>query len=463
MLDMIQSHHSTFSVLAYDSLYGFVFTLNLNGHPEDAEYIDRVDSRFNTPVVNYILKFAILRHTTGLTLPPLQVGPRQMSKNSEKEERFFREAQIQQKIWLKSISGGRPAICPPIVNFSLFHQTEALELLSLISRRFSSSLNLETHEVLHYLWDVLDNYPTSLGVIVMPMISGATTLYSFEHNPHTTLEDKNEVLAQLTAKTLRLFLDIGMIHLDLHRGNALVYRTPGGTLNTVIIDFGRASDITTGVSDDFIHESQKAMVSSEKTQFFDFLLSKEPKGPGYKKVFVQSEMQALKEQDLIYNSPLDPNNYQMGWFEQIKNNDDVLIRAYDLLYDSVISKGTQMLPSTIKAYKQKGLLFNLDRPVATYYSSVLTAPPPVPLTAPATHVAPLPPPPPLGYSTPQSKSYKTPRESSDQSPRQKRKHPSSPKNTIYHTAISTKGGGVKKRNTRRRHQQQGKQTRTRRP
>jgi hypothetical protein len=43
-------------------------------------------------------------------------------------------------------------------------------------------------------------------------------------------------------KKLRLFLNIGVIHFDLHSNNALIY-VKNGVLNSLIIDFGRESNM----------------------------------------------------------------------------------------------------------------------------------------------------------------------------------------------------------------------------
>jgi hypothetical protein len=60
----------------------------------------------------------------------------------------------------------------------------------------------------------------------------------------------------------------------------------------------------------------------------------------------------------------------MTWYTYLQDNDALLSHAYDLLYHSIITEGTRLLPSTIARYKKQGFLFDLDRPIDMYYSHV---------------------------------------------------------------------------------------------
>jgi hypothetical protein len=498
MLDMIESPNSTFSVLSYESMYGFVFTLNLDGHPEDAEYIGRVGSRFNKPIVNYIIKFSFLRTIPPIPFPyvplPSFTLEHHIPKQSVKVNRFLQEAEIQQKTWLNSISGGRSAICPPIVNFSLFHKDEAINLLILIYRRYSASLTLRTNQVLSYIWTVLVNIADcELGVISMPLISGSTTLYSFVHDPHTSDEERIDVYSQLLAKALRMFIDIGILHRDLHMNNCLIYRSPEGHLKTLIIDFGIASDLNTEVADSFMSETKKRELLTYRRNFYDSLLGKEKKTAAQKIAFVNDVLDVMPH---IASSD--------EWYGM----DIVLILAYDLLYNSMVTEGERLLPRTLKEYKKQGLLMDLDKPVDSYYSvvpapnediradyllrnpyadlvaAVLPPPPPPPPPPPRFPIDTInpflprlnpflqkqnPPPPPPRLPSPPPPRLPSPPPSPplpELSPRYKKSRlsvsdtPSSI--TATHSNKSGGGGfGIKKRNTRRR-KLRGKQTKRRR-
>jgi hypothetical protein len=65
---------------------------------------------------------------------------------------------------------------------------------------------------------------------------------SFQGVP-VTEQVVSEVYAKLISKIVRLYIEVGGIHFDLHLKNALVYLNGGNSLNVYIIDYGRASDV----------------------------------------------------------------------------------------------------------------------------------------------------------------------------------------------------------------------------
>ena len=77
--------------------------------------------------------------------------------------------------------------------------------------------------------------------------------------------------AYVTAQIARLFINIGVIHFDLHSGNALIYLSPDNTIKSLIIDFGRASNIMTDTDDDYLNVSEKLTMREKKEEFFNRL------------------------------------------------------------------------------------------------------------------------------------------------------------------------------------------------
>jgi hypothetical protein len=113
IIDMLKK--GKVKLLTNDSLSGIIFQLTVD--EADSEYMDVLDGKFVVPVTDYVLKIACISKT------PLRWGYYifgEMNKKIELEDDFLNEARLQQKIWMESISGGRPALCPSIVDVLLF-------------------------------------------------------------------------------------------------------------------------------------------------------------------------------------------------------------------------------------------------------------------------------------------------------------------------------------------------------
>lgn len=393
ILHMLGSPNSTLSLLAYSSLYGFIFTLDLSRHPEEAEFFNLTKGRFTVPVVRYILKFALITSQPRESLPPLAIPPETYEKSTEKEVSFFKEAQLQQHIWKNSIVGGREPVCPPVSTFSFFDNTRSQELLQVLldklaGQRFPPEMHALNEMVIRYMLDALRNSVTlSLGVIVMPLVSDAKTLRAFSKDKKTTRAQLLEALCDLTAKVIRLFIETGVVHVDLHPNNALVYQTPSGDIDTLIIDFGRATNVKHRVTDRIVSVDQKDFYSQSSTYFYNHLLTNgenimTQKQESRKINFVREAMRIITSLDNEYNRRPDlPDDYQMNWYEVIKTNDAVLTCVYDVLYESIHHPGLAMLRTTIEKYENRGFLVKLNQPIQSYYSTVLPEPPPPPSAA----------------------------------------------------------------------------------
>ena len=91
--DMID--HGTLDVLTYESLKGFLFTLDVE--QDVSEYLNLRGSRFVEPVTNYILKFSVITDTNDETLNSCNG----IEKATESAESYLEEAKLQQEIDLK--------------------------------------------------------------------------------------------------------------------------------------------------------------------------------------------------------------------------------------------------------------------------------------------------------------------------------------------------------------------------
>lgn len=367
IINMIDYEHSEINLFSASSLYGFIFTLNVDD-PKVAEYLNLGDHAFTETVTNYVLKFTIIAPVNGIKLPRYNDS----KKETESPETFYNEAKIQQDAWVRSITGARPAICPSIANFSLFHKEDALIMLQfLLSKQLVSD---EAKDAFIYIYNELHSYPErDLGLIVMPTISKSITLSTYMREPNPL---KLQMISQLTANTIRLFVDIGIIHFDLHSSNALVYRNKKGEDQCIIIDFGRATDVSELRDDPYLSEKVKEYILVSRNNMLLDLVEKTQWTKEEKAAYIVSVMKYLTKMDNAINSHLFPNyyvnhpgEYQMSWYDAIKNNIDELALSFDILVDSMKMNKTHLTQKTINNYIKKGNFVDLDQPIETYYQT----------------------------------------------------------------------------------------------
>lgn len=368
--DMINSRSSALNLLTYKSLKGFMFILNVS--VDDSEYLTLNGTQFTKPVTSFILKFAVI---TPHNDEPLDIY-KGRDKASESKDSYFEEAQLQQQIWKSSIIGGRPEVCPPVANFSLFDNKNSRDLISFLQ----SKTRGDTKDVFDYLLTQINKLPTNeIGVIVMPNVEKSATFGDFIDQPAGTnfygislnTEYKNMAYAYVTAQIARLFIAIGVIHFDLHSGNALIYLTSDNRIKSLIIDFGRASNIMTDTDDDYLDVSEKQGMREKKEEFFNRLFDLNEDAPDKDKVkFILSILDYIADLDLIKNQALfnfsDPQRYQMDWYRNYPRRSHVPLLAFDILKETTTSEGVKLLPTTIKQYERQGFLVNFSRGITEF-------------------------------------------------------------------------------------------------
>ena len=381
--DMLINSTSKLRILTHSSRKGFLFVLDVP--MEHSEYIALHKGKFTKPVTSFILKVAVIKKDNGTYLDAFKG----VVKLSESENSYFEEAKLQQNIWIRSIEGGRPAICPSIANFSLFDRTNSINLIWFFKSKVEPGIGLD---VVYYLLSQLkyDHQTTdqaTIGIIVMPNITNSITLDQFWNTnrsdetaatataaaadlvglKHKYKDELDHVLAQLSAQVVRLFIDIGVVHLDLHTNNVLVDNT---TLNTLIIDFGSASDITNN-EEDLLTIPEKVPLNDKKTEFFEKLFDR-GKRQDLKKIekkkfiFMIEVLNFIKSVDQTYNQThfvnSNPSSYQMSWYEYYLANMYVYGRSYEFLiqmYQQGIER-SNLLPVTLEGLRNDGFLIDLS-------------------------------------------------------------------------------------------------------
>jgi len=376
--DMADKDSSTVSLLTANSLKGFMFNLNVD--EANSEYLTLNGTQFTSVVTRFILKFVVI---TGK--PNFYLGDYNgIRKSSESINTFFEEAKLQQYIWKQSITGGGPAICPSVANLSMFDTINSARLLWFFFRK--TNARPDTSEAFDFIFNSSNKNGRGIGVLVMPTITQSTTLASFVNLPtnshfygkEITNAEKSEAVSNVFAQIARLFIEIGVIHFDLHRGNALIYLTPELEIKSSLIDFGRASDILSGATDNFLTNKEKEEYAKvEMKKFHDEFLSLIRDGNNSnerKSEYMISVLYYIARVDFTVNNERCYHNdgvgYQMRWFTKFVKSIPLMARAFDILQTmmpvNIDSAGTQPIdimetqPETLKSYEGEGSLVNFD-------------------------------------------------------------------------------------------------------
>lgn len=363
IFDMIQSPNSRLELLTVASLKGFIFTLNVD--QDYSEYLKLNKGRFGDSTTKFILKFAVIAPQNNTVIPNYKT----IQKNSESASSFFEEATMQQTIWTKSIYGGKEEICPPVGNFSLFDNPNASELLSFLKDRSSVSTN--SKDIFEYLLNIISTTSSyGLGVIMMPLIENSITLGDAINNSSLTSEQKEQVYTKSLAQVTRLLIDIGVIHFDLHSNNLLIYIDSNNVIHSVIIDFGRASNIMSGQSDEYLTNQTKDLIKSQikgKDGWYDKLFKITDRNE--KELFIKDIIENIAYHDRDYYQFTD-GGYQSDWMEDALTNPQIVGDAFDELYQSIAITDTPRISArTIAKFQQSGqvALFNDDIDISHFY------------------------------------------------------------------------------------------------
>lgn len=360
--DMI--NNGSLEYFTVNSLKGFMVTLDvLPGHSEYYN-LSSTGARFINPVKSFILKFAILTEDDNTRLPSyIDEHGEHIGKSSESQDSYYEEAKLQQHIWIESIIGGRPAICPPVANLSMFNNYESKKLLQFLQSKTSG----RTQNIFNYLYKYVsdkNNALSGIGVIVMPKIENSFTFADFYDNND---EDKiNEAYISIAAQIARLFIHVGVIHFDLHMKNALLYRDDKNVLKCVLIDFGRASDINNRNADDYLTINDKQALISIKNESEKTLLSAGIDSEGKVKLIndvlgLISKLDKFKNQQLYHYDKKE--SYQMDWYEEFRDLPVLQRKVFDLLYANHKTDGVSNQRKTINKYTNEGNLINFNNDV----------------------------------------------------------------------------------------------------
>ncbi len=381
VFDMIDKSDSKLTVLTYESLKGFLISLNTTEN--DSEYIGLNNGRFSQPVTSFILKFAVITNTNDESLTDYK----HVDKSSESELSYFNEAKLQQLIWKKSIAGGRPEICPPVGNFSLFDNANSELLCKRLMHKTSNVTDTNVNDIFKYLYDdVTKDNTHGIGVILMPTVVNSVTFGDFlnlrdgtQFNGVTKNNDTtNAAYSHVTAQIARLFVDVGVIHFDLHSGNALIYTSPNNEIKSLIIDFGRASNIMSNDNDEYLTALDKKIFVDNKTDDLNKLLKYDP--DINKQLFILNVLDYIAHTDFKRNQSIfmfaDKTRYQMDWYRNYPRDSIVTANAFDILKNStIVPTPSRLNVDTLTNYENTGLLVNFGNEIGHFKVNVLNLAP----------------------------------------------------------------------------------------
>ena len=331
--NMLNSPRSTIEMLTCGSAKGFMFEMT----------VDTAHSEFSNPggerITSFIVKLAVTSQQNDDELAdyvPVNHGT-PVGKSTETAESYFQEAKIQQDVWMTTVAGNRLPISPPIVSFSLFNNQNGKNFLTFLNYKVKKTKSVHT---IKYLRRVLQNPDYGLGMIIMSKVLHSDTFESFLDLPRSrqasfqdvsvTEDLVHNVYAKLISKIVRLYIEVGVIHFDLHLKNALIYRNRGSSLDAYIIDYGRASDVNDNTTNDYLGPAEKRPLrENSKTLHTEVLKlchpgKHAPPTPEAKIKFISDVIDPLrklehaKSQQLYGNPDSYPyGRYQFDWMEEI--------------------------------------------------------------------------------------------------------------------------------------------------
>jgi len=364
----------------------------MNVNKADTEYIGIDKNRnFTIDVTSFILKITVTARENETKLPDFN----SKKKATESEVSFFEEAKLQNEIWTKSIAGGRPEICPSIANLSLFDNLQSITLLELLKSKPEGSRlprRPTLNHIFDYLLDLIRHHADyGIGVIVMPKVVDSVTFGDFYFDipdgeklgaafsnlsgpiPTTSIlkrmimsEDlRDQANIELKANILRLFIDIGVIHFDLHDNNALVYITPSEEIKCLIIDFGRASFIGSRVGDEHLTYDEKRDLLRDKDIFFDELFEIEHEDDHLKTEYILKVLDFIFKLDNEINQQLyfysKSDSFQMDWIQRYPPTSQIPLHIYNTLLEITKVRNSKLQRATLQKYQANNYLINFSR------------------------------------------------------------------------------------------------------
>ena len=237
VMNMIELPGAELSHIAYKSLSGFIFKLDIPQNPDDSEFfgLNEKSHAFNVPIYSLIIKFAII--SDGIDrLPDLFItdNAKKYRKRKETLEDFKKECDVQQQVYLKTVIPSGNPVCLAVVDFAHFDSASTPIFLEKLLKLARTN---KARNMLSYLHDNVKNH-RQLGMITMELADGYSEI--------SNVTDRDELAEKMMYSISQLFISFTKLKImnhDSHMGNIL---TKPNSAKTFHIDFGRTINFNDG-------------------------------------------------------------------------------------------------------------------------------------------------------------------------------------------------------------------------
>ena len=434
--DTLESGGVVLNVISDGSLKCFVIEIIIND-PRACEYIDtNASGSFRNPVERLVMKILITDDHPDATFTNEYIGIDGVARYKEPETpiNIIEEAKVQQEAWIKTVVNGRVPVCPSVADLIFFDNQDGKNFITYLQTKFAPG-NALMDNICRYILDRLLLPSRGICVMVMPEVSApaqvlaaagpqagpqaapqaSITLYGFLNLPDGSnfqglivdQAQKNRAYSLIIACVLRLYW-VGIVHLDLHAKNFLLYVDQNGILQGKIIDLGNSIIFTNGTNKFIVDQADIDTLRAGLETYKNGIIE----DVGYdtfirKKDFVVNLLDMIKAFDTKGNHQVFPGtarfdiripegqdahtNCQMGWWQTVKDKEaaddagtdhsfsDIIDNAYNFaragFMVDIDARNPGVATSTIQRYIGQGRIpsFSNITPVIVGWPWVVAA------------------------------------------------------------------------------------------
>lgn len=267
--DTLESGGVVLNVISDGSLKCFVIEIIIND-PRACEYIDtNASGSFRNPVERLVMKILITDDHPDAAFTNEYIGIDGVARYKEPETpiNIIEEAKVQQESWIKTVVNGRVPVCPSVADLIFFGNQDGKNFIMYLQTKFAPG-NPLMDNICVYILERLQMPYRGICVMVMPEVSAPAQVFAAQAAPQASITlygflnlpdgsnfqglivdqaQKNRAYSLIIACVLRLYW-VGIVHLDLHAKNFLLYVDQNGILQGKIIDLGNSIIFTNGTN-----------------------------------------------------------------------------------------------------------------------------------------------------------------------------------------------------------------------
>jgi hypothetical protein len=327
--------------ISYASLKGFIFVIEVDKGKEIFKSITLGDDYYDKPLNKILIKFSILDKNE-FPLKKIEIPPKlRISKQTDKEDDFRKEADLQNTIFKTTWKRDNLALCPSVISYHSMSIEESKLLFDIINTKIGS--NSIEKDIINYIQSQLIN-ERRLGLIAMEYAENFVLMFDYFNKYKEQKKNIDIAYSLILSNLIILYLECNIVHCDLHSKNVLISNNiePKKCVFDLtnscsrIIDFGRITKIEKKTDDkDDIYST--TFNEKESIEFIKRILMK------------------------IYNIDLEYNK---------KNFGVVTPQAFSVFYYSnIVVKDVS--GNIIFAFGNNEILNNISTYLNSYYNKVL--------------------------------------------------------------------------------------------